>query len=77
MVAPKYDINNKSSFSGADDTSYKLFGSMAYIYIMPPIPPIPPPAAAGVSSLISVTTASAVERRDATPLASVSAVLTT
>lgn len=46
---------------------------------IPPIPPMPPmPAGISFSSLgISVTTASAVESRDATPAASISAVLTT
>lgn len=53
------------------------------VYIIPPIPPIPPmppiPAIGlGASSLgISQTTASAVVNNDATPLASVKAVLTT
>ena len=46
---------------------------------MPPIPPIPPmpPGIAGSLLGISVTTASAVVSSDATPAASVSAVLTT
>lgn len=49
---------------------------------MPPIPPIPPippmPGTAGPSSFgISVTTDSAVVNKDATPAASVKAVLTT
>lgn len=43
---------------------------------MPPIPPIPP-GAAGSSFGISVMTASAVVRREATPDASTRAVLTT
>merc|ERR1719225_621160 len=53
------------------------------IYIMPPIPPMPPmppgmpPAPPSAFSGISVMTHSAVHRREATPAASVRAVLTT
>lgn len=44
---------------------------------MPPIPPIPPAGSAGSSLGISVITASAVVKREATPEASVMAVRTT
>ena len=44
---------------------------------IPPIPPMPPAGMAGASSFISVTTASAVVKSEATPLASVKALLTT
>lgn len=61
---------------------------LIHVYIIPPIPPMPPippippippmPGPAGPSSFgISVTTDSAVVNKEATPAASVKAVLTT
>lgn len=61
--------------TGARETLFLFYMPMPPI---PPIPPIPPPAGnAGSSFGISVITASAVVRREATPEASVMAVRTT
>lgn len=59
-------------------TNYYIMPPIPPIPPMPPIPPIPPPPGNGSSFFgNSVITASAVVNNDATPAASVNAVLTT